>query len=212
MARSGDSLGRILLTIVAASMITIWLPLVRGAMDGETYSWNGHYFGFMLGGSGIAGDYWKLVVVAAVAVTGLRLGWRGARQPGAWIVLGWILAWTVAAVHMSVTDPAAFRFRGDTLGVDVSLAVVGPVLFGTLTVMAIIWTSRSLRAGRARLVPPWTAANTRLLAAALALLPVQLVLLRAGSPHGLTDQIGVVLTMLQWAVLNVAFAWGGRAR
>jgi hypothetical protein len=37
------------------------------------------------------------------------------------------------------------------------------------------------------------------------MLPLQFVLLRFGEPHGLRDQVGVVLTMLQWLILNLSF-------
>lgn len=43
--------------------------------------------------------------------------------------------------------------------------------------------------------------NRPLLTLVFAMLPAQFVLLRFGEPHGLTDQIGVVLTLIQWWIL-----------
>lgn len=45
-----------------------------------------------------------------------------------------------------------------------------------------------------------------LVLALAALLPMQLVLLRVGEPHGTTDQIGVLITIAQWFLLSVALA------
>jgi hypothetical protein len=205
-----DFLRGFVLTLAAAGMITIWLPLVRGLMDGATYSWGGFYFGMFLRGSGLGGDYWKLLLVAALALTALWYGWRGSRLPAHLIVLAWVVPWAVGAVYMAVTDPGSLRFRGETLGVDISLAVAGPVLFTAVALLAAWWLVRDLRARGPRFAPPWTRTNTILLALVLGMLPLQFVLLRFGQPHGATDAIGVLLTMLQWVLLNVAFAKGAR--
>jgi hypothetical protein len=42
----------------------------------------------------------------------------------------------------------------------------------------------------------------------IALVPIQFLLLRFGTQHGTNDQIGVILTMVQWILLNLSFvAW-----
>ena len=56
------------------------------------------------------------------------------------------------------------------------------------------------------MILPLQHANRVLLALTLALLPIQFFLLRVGEQHGTNDQIGVLLTMLQWVALNVALA------
>jgi hypothetical protein len=43
------------------------------------------------------------------------------------------------------------------------------------------------------------------------LLPMQLVLLRIGEPHGTADEIGVLITMAQWFLLSIAL-WPGAER
>ncbi|HSK81753.1 MAG TPA: hypothetical protein VLQ45_35205 [Thermoanaerobaculia bacterium] len=75
-----------------------------------------------------------------------------------------------------------------------------------LSILAIFWVIRDMRSGRTRETPPWTPANQWMTIALAALLPVQFVLLRFGEPHGTTDQIGVILTMLQWFLLGAALA------
>jgi hypothetical protein len=63
-----------------------------------------------------------------------------------------------------------------------------------------------LRQRQTREASAWNRANTILLAIAIGLLPVQFALLRFGEPHGTTDQIGVLLTIARWVILNMAFA------
>jgi hypothetical protein len=56
----------------------------------------------------------------------------------------------------------------------------------------------------------WTHRNTRWVLALAALLPMQFVLLRIGEPHGSTDQIGVLITIVQWFLLSIALRASGR--
>ncbi len=55
-----------------------------------------------------------------------------------------------------------------------------------------------------RRVARWSRANTIWLGGLLALLPVQFVLLRFGSPSGTTDVVGVLITIMQWMLLTAA--------
>lgn len=197
-----DPVLRALLGWTALSTIIFWLPFVRGLFDGQTYEWG--LAG--MGGTGISGDYWMPVLGVAFALAIRCFGWRGARLPFHALLLLWLVPLGAGATWLTLTQPEDFRFQGDTLGVDVSLAWAGPVIFGGFALLGIFWVIRDLRSDRKREAPPWTAANQRMTIALVALLPVQFVLLRFGVPHGTTDQIGVILTMLQWFLLGTALA------
>ena len=161
-----------------------------------------------IGGSGIGGQYWLLVLEAAFALTLLYLGWRGARQPFHWMLLLWQVPLAVQAFYDAITSPEDYRFRGDSLGVDVSLAWVGPLLFGGVALLSLFWVVRDLKSNRQAVKIEWTRVNRILLLIALALLPIQFVLLRFGEQHGPRDQAGVILTMLQWLLINLAlYPW-----
>lgn len=129
---------------------------------------------------------------------------RGARMPFHVLLLLWLIPIGAGATWLSITRPEDFRFQGDTLGIDVSLAPVGILLFGGFAALAAFWVVRDLRSGVRREAAPWSRTNKMLTVGLLALLPVQLVLLRFGEPHGTTDQIGVVLTILQWLLAGAA--------
>jgi hypothetical protein len=190
------------------TLLIVWLPLVRGFMDGDSYQWGSSFWGFQLGGRGLHGDYWVLLLQAAFGITLLYLGWRGAQQPFHWLLLLWHVSLGAQATYDAISSPEDYRFRGDTLGVDVSLAWVGPLFFGGFALLSVFWVIRDLRRGREKAIPEWNHTNRILLLLAISLLPIQFVLLRYGEQHGTTDQIGVILTMLQWLLINLGlFPW-----
>jgi hypothetical protein len=206
-----DRLLKAILIWTMLTMVTVWLPLVRGLMDGESYQWGNTFWGFQVGGHGLRGQYWLLLLQALFGLTLLYLGWRGARQPFHWLLLLWHIPLGAQAIYDSLTAPETYRFRGDTLGVDVSLAWVGPLFFGGIALLSIFWVVKDLKRRRERLVPEWSLASRILLLIALSLLPIQFVLLRFGEPHGPGDQAGVILTMLQWVLINLGlFPWSPR--
>jgi len=208
-----DRLLRAILIWTAVTLIVVWLPLVRGLMDGESYQWGNSFFGMQLGGRGVRGDYWLLMIQAAFGILVLYLGWRGARPPFHWLLLLWQIPLAAQACYNAFTSPEDYRFRGDTFGVDVSLAWVGPVFAGGFALLSILWVVRDLRRRQEKVVPKWSRANRVFILIALGLLPIQFVLLRFGEQHGTRDQLGVVLTMTQWVLINLAlFPWSGSKR
>lgn len=189
-----------LLVWTSLTTLVFWLPLIRGAFDGPGYAWAVG----RLSGTGVRGDYWFPLLGASLAIITLVLGWRGAHQPFHWLLLAWHGVLTVAASYLAITDPHQFEFRGDTLGVRVPLALLGPVLFGVPFLLGILWVQRDLRRHRTRGPVPWARTNTALLGVLLGALAVQFVLLRSGGPGSIADQAGVLLTIAQWLCLGIA--------
>jgi len=196
-----DRLLQGLLLWTALTTMVFWLPFVRGLFDGLSYEWGG--FGFS--GRGTAGDYWFVATASVLAIALQYLAWRGPRAPFYALFGGWHLYLAFTTASAAISDPASLRFQGDTLGVDVSFAVAAPVFMGVAAALVLFWMVRDVRSGTRR--PAWTAwtqRNTRWTLALAALLPMQLVLLRVGEPHGTTDQIGVLVTIAQWFLLGIA--------
>jgi hypothetical protein len=99
------------------------------------------------------------------------------------------------------------------MGIDVSLAWVGPLFFGGFALLSIVWVVRDLKRKRESFWLRWSRANRVLLLIAIGLLPIQFLLLRYGLPQSPKDQVGVVLTMLQWVLINLAlYPWGHHVR
>jgi len=196
-----DRLLQGLLLWTALTTLIFWLPSIRGLFDGASYEWGA--FGFR--GRGIAGDYWFVATGSLAAIALQFLAWRGPRAAFYVMFGGWHLYLAVATALAAIADPASLHFTGDTLGVDVSLAVAAPTFMGIAAALVLFWIVRDARGGISRpALSAWSQKNTRWVLALAALLPMQLVLLRVGEPHGTTDQIGVLITIAQWFLLSIA--------
>jgi hypothetical protein len=194
-----DRISRFTLAWFSVTTFIFWLPTVRGAFDGPSYEWNLVWFG----GQGMSGDYWfpLLAVIGSLAV--MAGGWRG--KTWAFIVVSvWSLLGFLAVVALAISTPDGFRFRGDAMGIDVSLAWIGPLLFGGTNLISIsaAWQAHK-NPSSANMT--WNTQNWRWLAGLAGLLPIQFVLLRFGEPTSLNDQIGVLITVTQWFLIDRIF-------
>jgi hypothetical protein len=202
-----DRLLQGLLLWTALTTLVFWLPCVRGLFDGVTYQWGG--FGFS--GRGIDGDYWFVASASLLAIALQYLAWRGPRAPFYVLFGGWHLYLAFTTASAAISDPASLRFQGETLGVDVSFAVAAPVFMAAAAALVLFWMMRDARSGEPRPAwNAWTQRNKRWVLALVALLPLQLLLLRVGEPHGTTDQLGVLITIAQWFLLSIALGPGRR--
>jgi hypothetical protein len=152
----------------------------------------------------MAGAWWLPVLGSVAALTARSLAWRGGLRPASLLIGAWHAALFAGVVYAAVTNPDDFRLQGDTMGINISLALVGPALFGAGAALAVYVGVRALRRDIASRREAWTLSNTRWLAALIALLPVQFFLLRYGSADSTADQIGVLLTIGQWLLFDRA--------
>jgi len=183
------------------SGVLVWLPLVRGATQGAAYQWA---LSNRIGGRGIGGAYWMLVLATAFVLSLLCLGWRGGRQPFHWLLLAFHVPLAAAVTYAAWTDPGGFRLEGATVGLDLSLAVIGPVLFCGFAGAAIYWVVRDVRSRRPRELAPWVltrATRVRLLLVVV-LVPVEVVLFRSGGIQSTQNMIGVALVGWHWVLVN----------
>jgi hypothetical protein len=196
-----DPLLKLLLLWVTLLTTVLWLPIVRGLLNGEEYEWAIGPFG----GNGTGGDYWKLLVAMVYVMVLLLAGRRGPRPLFPVLLLPLMLAFNAAIIYAAWTNPDALRFQGDTLGVDISLAWILPIVFTLFTALAIWWTID--RAAKRRFLhrdPQWVRRNRVLLLLAAAMLPVQFVAFRYGGETG--NEIGVFVTIIQWFVFNIGLS------
>lgn len=189
-----------------------WLVFFRLTFEGNSYSWGSEYFGHMFYSSGLARPDF-LVVYALLAVS-LLLLWQlrkhNFRLGGPFVLL--YLGFFAANALYQLVSGEPMIFEGDTLGVKVDLSLPFFVLnFGMFAVGLAWWLGiRSLPQGSGP--QPMTNIKRNIVKACIAFVPVQLALLIFGAPHELTDEIGVIGTMLQWALLAYALYPGNRYR
>ncbi len=195
-ARVAGSLRRGLLIWTAITFLPAWLVTVRGIFDGADYAWG---VSQRIKGRGLAWPYPLAPATAALGLTILATGWRDIRHPFHLLLTLWHLPLAVGASLAARRNREALRLRGDTLDIDISLATVAPLVLGSAAAGAVALAILE----RDTPAPPETHPDRRLLMIAAALLPGQFILLRAGEQDGLSDKLGVVLTILQWVLINV---------
>ncbi len=209
MFRKDPLLLVILCWTAIVAFILVWLPLVRGATQGAAYRWA---LADGIGGQGIGGDYWLIVVAAAFVFALLNLGWRGAPRPFHWLLLAFHVPLAAAVTYAAWRTPHDFRFEGATIGADVSLAVLGPVLFCGGALAAIFWVIRDVHVGRPRERARWAwtrGARIRLWLL-LGLVPIEMLLFRSGGIESPQNVVGVALVGWQWVLLNRLLAGARR--
>ena len=188
-----------------------WVPM-RCMMDGNVFQW-GNSFGFAsLRGNGMMGDFPILVLLSSYIISMIFLGWRGARLPFHIMLVVWCVVEFATATVSAIQNPDAYRFRGDSFGIDISLALVGPTIWALLLTISVIWViTNCVSKQNEKKTPRWNRTNSTILIVAALFLPVQFLLFQSGEQHGLTDRIALILTIIQWILINFAMMpWNGR--
>lgn len=192
----------LLLWTSLVTAVLVWLPMVRGLIEGPVYQWA--FFVEGIGGRGTGGAYPILPIAAAFAFSLFYLGWRGARHPFHWLLLICHGALTAVVIYEAVAHPDRLFWEGATVGIRFSLVSTGPVLFGSILVCAVFWVVRDVRSGRHPAAPPWiwTRSKQFRLAVVIGLVPIQVFLLRTWGPFGAAAMVGVGLTLWQWFMIT----------
>ena len=189
-----------------------WLVFFRLTFEGDSYSWGVDYFGTMFHSSGLArADF--LVIYALLAMNLFLL--HHLRKHNFRLVapalVGYLGFFAADALYALIRGEPII-FQGDTLGVTVNLSTPFFVMqFGMFSLAIAWWLGvRNIVSGPG----PQPMANYKqvIVKICIAAVPVQLVLLIFGEPHALTDEIGVIVTILQWMLLAFAFYPGAKYR
>ncbi len=190
----------LLMSWLTLGFVPGWLPLVRSVVEGPAYHWGATFFGRAFGGAGPGGDFWFVALMAAIGVAFLVVGWRRPNGPFRIVLVAWLALMLADTLYGVIAAPGSYRFRGDTLGIDVSLALAAPALKAAALGLALWW----FQWAPALPVPPLGRANFTLIAMATALLPVQFALLSRGHGHGQEagDVVGVLLTLAGWVLFS----------
>jgi hypothetical protein len=188
--------------LVFTTLVMPQLVLTRSLVQ-SGYRWSSYGFS----GTGMSGDLWFIIAVFAYVATMLWFGWRGARMPFHVLAVIWTSFLTVTLIAGVIKHGQNMRFRGDTLGINVSLGWFIP-MYVLFTLLILGWVIRDFRIKRSRIKPAWSWRNTVGLAIAGSLWLIAFLLFRDGRLHGSSDVAAVFCMFGFWIILN---AWGLRA-
>lgn len=192
----------ILLFIISFTFLTVWLPFIRSLFDGVTYHWGQDYFGYHLSGDGINVNYLFLILeVALFSSIFYGMYWMKNRK----LLFGLLGLWLVHSFGSLIYEglKGEMMFHGDALNIHIDLTYLVLVLtLVSITLMALSWKKEvsSTKPGIG-----WNKMNKRMAMVIFAPLPIQLILLQMGEPQQTTDQIGVLISIVQALILPLIF-------
>lgn len=189
----------ILQILFGFSFIVVWLPLLRCVADGQSYSWGTTYFGTQFFSKGVTTDYFILPVFF---LGFLLLFWSVHYAKNRMLFYGLLFIWFIHVfgnLSYDILFLGDTEFHGDTLGIHVSLsAIVFPLAI--LSLILGIWAvMKDIK--MAPVAVPWNKRNRSGLWVILISTFVAAILFSLGTPHGSTDQVGVIIAIIQ------SFAW-----
>jgi hypothetical protein len=193
--RKPGKLANLLTPLLSFTFLIVWLPFLRSIFDGRSYEWGLTYFGHQIYGAGITPSF-AFLVIQLVFYAALMIAMYRVRNRLLYHIL--LILWFVN-IFVNILFDIAINgdtiFQGDTLGIKISLTwVIIP-----LSVLALMLIFLEIRADRQAPLQriPWANKNRNWFWIVAGLLPLQAILLASGEPHGLTDQIGVLITIMQ---------------
>lgn len=191
--RTSNIWTNVLSMFISLTFMIVWLPFIRSLFDGTSYVWGTEYFGLKISGAGVTPSFLFLILqmsLYAFVIFGLyRM--KSRKLYGGLLGLWWLNVF--GNLLFDILKNGDTLFHGDTLNVHVSISVI--VL--PLSVIAILLIIMVMRTEKEELLIPWTRKNTILLYSFLGMLPILLFLFSTGNPSGTSDQIGVILAIMQ---------------
>lgn len=201
--RQNNRLFNSLMFVVAITFMLVWLPLLRCLFDGTSYSWGQWYFGITLASQGLAADYLALILFFVLYLALFASFYWVKNRLVFYILLTWWWMHAFGNLLLDIFIHGDTMFHGDTLNVHISLSTLVLTLsaLSLLLILLVIRKDRQL----SEVSIAWSRPNRLKAWIILAPLALQAVLLASGEPHGITDQIGVILAITQALIFPVIF-------
>lgn len=201
--RKSNGLFNGLMILSGITFMLVLLPLQRCLLDGESYSWGMNYFGMSFFSKGVQPDYFILIPFLLLYVLYFYAFYWVKNRILFYIMLVWYWIHNFGNLLFDILKNGDTEFHGDTLDIHISLsAIVIP-----LSVVFLIWIVAVILKDKKLAVVqiPWSRKNKIKAILILGILPIQALLYATGEPHGLTDEIGVILTILQSFLFGIIF-------
>jgi hypothetical protein len=189
-----------------------WLVFFRLTFEGDSYRWGTTYFGRSFHSSGFArADFLLIYFLLAIGIFILyQLRQYNFRIAAPVLVAFLGVLGADALFDLVGGDPIIFQ--GDTLGIKIDVSVLFFTLQFGMFGLAVAWWV-GVRAGAVQPNSvPLSKLRKNLAWLCAGIVPLQLYLLVSDEPHGMSDQIGVIMTLAQGALLAFAFYPGSGYR
>ncbi len=201
--RPNNVLFNFFMILTGITFMLVWLPLLRCLFDGSTYSWGQTYFGFNLYSAGVQADYFMLFPFLMLFVF-LYYSFYWVKNRTIFYVL--LVLWWIHSLGNFIYDiikNGDTGFQGETLDVQISISmIVIPLsIIMLLLIIAVIRKDRKLT----EVNIPWNKKNNLKAILILGVIPIQAILYATGEAHGLTDEISVIITILQSFLIPIIF-------
>ncbi len=195
---------RLLSFLVGWLLFTATLPtlIIYRAILQPRYQWG--LFGIL--GEGTSPGLVIILAAAVVAWLAVVLGSTGGRRPFAPLLILVNASWFLSLIYGVLRFGSEMSVRGDSWGVRINVAAIGPLLFGALVLLSIWWwwTRRNL----SRTAAPVSLSRLAylMMGVALILTPVIILLFAAGDGvhHTGKDRLAVVCVIAQCLLVGAA--------
>lgn len=192
----------LLLILTSLTFATSWLPFIRGIADGESYQWGTNFFGKVFYGKGIGGDFYYVALNVFICLLLLySFYWIKNRIVFYTLLVVWYGS-MIGNSFYEVFLGDGYMFHGDTLNVHLDLSFI---IIPFMIVMGALVVKVILEDRKYSFITKGTKKNKFWAILLLTPIPIQVVLFAMGEPHGITDKIGVIIALLQVALVWTAF-------
>ena len=201
--RKSNGLFNSLMIFSGITFMLVLLPLQRCLFDGSSYSWGQQYFGASFNSTGIESGYFILIPFLILYLAYFYSFYWVKNRTIFYIMLGWFWIHNFGNLLFDIIKNGDTMFHGDTLNVHISISwIIIP-----LSILFLIWILATISKDRKMedVEIPWSNKNNLKALLILGVLPIQALLYAIGEPHGLTDEISVIITILQSFLFGIIF-------
>lgn len=201
--RKSNKLFNSLMIFSGITFMLVLLPLLRCLFDGNTYSWGQSYFGTSFNSTGIEQDYFILIPFLILYLLYFYSFYWVKKRVIFYVMLAWFWIFNFGNLIFDIVKNGDTMFHGDTLNVHISISsIIIP-----LSIIFLIWIiAIIIKDAKMKDVSiPWSKRNNRKAILILGVLPLQAILYATGEPHGLTDEVSVIITIVQSFLFGIIF-------
>ena len=201
--RPNNALFNSLMIFSGLTFMLVWLPLLRCLFEGETYSWGQNYFGIIFNSTGIESGYFILIPFLILYLLFFYSFYWIKNRTIFYVMLAWFWIHNFGNLLFDIIKNGDTEFHGDTLNIHISISMI--VI--PLSIIALIWIIAVIRKDKklTEVNIPWDKLNTKKALIILAPLPIQAIMYATGEAHGFTDEISVIITIIQSFLIVIIF-------